>query len=274
MEGGGLINKIHHGDCLDIMPLIQDKSVDVIFCDLPYGTTKFKWDVVIPFEPLFNHYERIIKENGIILLTAQQPFATDLINAFRKYFRYEIIWQKPQKLGFLSANKAPLRAHENILVFYKKQPYYNPQKSFDKNAILGRVRSREKGRYEGYSEYTAGVDYIDTGFKYPTSVINISNWNGALFGVNTKINDHGTKKPVDLIRYLILTYAKPGFLVLDNCMGSGTTAEACILEGIDFIGIEKDENFYKNSVKRIENVKQRVQSQLFQPYQLSQTQLF
>jgi len=271
-----MINKIYHGDCLEIMPLIPDRSVDMIFCDLPYGTTNFKWDVLIPFEPLFKEYNRLIKDHGAMVFTAQQPFATDLINANRKYFRYEIIWQKNQKLGFTNANKMPLRGHENILIFYKKLPIYNPQKSFLGQQSWGRVRKGKIGlNYKGYSEFEKeGYQYTDTGFRHPSSIINITNWNGALFGKNEKSQEHGTHKPVDLLRYLILTYTNNGDTVLDNCIGSGTTAEACILEGRNFIGIEMDEKFYKNSIERIKGVKKRIESQLFKPSELNQTKLF
>lgn len=269
-----LINKIHLGDCLDIMPLIEDNSIDMIFCDLPYGTTNFKWDILIPFDKLWKQYNRIIKDNGIILLTAQQPFATDLINSNRKYFRYEWIWQKNQCLGFLNAKKMPLRGHELVLCFYKKLPFYNPQKSFIQQQSWSRVRKQSSARYEGYSGMKEKTQYEDTGHRYPSSVINISNWNGALFGKDVKSQVHGTHKPVDLIRYFLLTYSKIGDLVLDNCMGSGTTAEACILEGRNFIGCEMNEKFYHSSLSRISKVNKRIESQIFSPVQLQQNNLF
>jgi site-specific DNA-methyltransferase (adenine-specific) len=160
-----LLNKIHLGDCLEIMPLIDDKSIDMIFCDLPYGTTNFDWDVVIPFEPLFKQYLRIIKDNGIILLTAQQPFATDVINACRKYFRYDLVWEKTQKMGFPNANKMPLKAHELILVFYKKLPYYNPIKSqaSKDNMSWGRTRKQGENRYNGYQSSMGKATYKSKG---------------------------------------------------------------------------------------------------------------
>lgn len=187
-------NSILQGDCLEKMKLIADKSIDMILCDLPYGTTNCKWDVVIPFEPLWKEYWRIIKDNGAIVLTAQQPFATDLINSFRKYFRYEIIWEKTQKLGFGNCNKMPLRGHENILVFYKKLPTYNPQKRFEPNAQIGRTRGRQKDRYRGYSNFNTREEYIDTGWRFPHSVVKISNWNGGGVWVMIKLKQPSTPR--------------------------------------------------------------------------------
>jgi site-specific DNA-methyltransferase (adenine-specific) len=247
------LNTIHHGDYLEKMKLIADKSIDMILCDLPYGTTNCKWDVIIPFEPLWKEYLRIIKDNGAILLTAQQPFATDLINSCRKYFRYEIIWEKTQKLGFLNANKMPLRGHENILVFYKKLPTYNPQKyttTKDKMS-WGRTRNTQGQRYVGYANYKDS-SYTDTGERHPHSVIKISNWNGALFGKTDRAVKHPTQKPVELFSWLIKTYTNPGETVLDNCSGSATTAIACIQEGRNYICIEKDETYYQYSLERVQ----------------------
>jgi site-specific DNA-methyltransferase (adenine-specific) len=245
------VNQIYHGDCLEKMKLIDDKSIDMIMCDLPYGTTRCKWDVIIPFEPLWKEYLRIIKDDGAICLTAQQPFATDVINSCRKYFRYEIIWEKTQKMGFLDANKRPLRAHENVLVFYKKQPIYNPQKTIvtDRSSV-GRTRKQRSGRYEGYSACNTG-SYTDTGERYPTSVLKISNWNGALFGNTKNAVKHPTQKPVELYSWCIRTFTNPGAIVLDNCSGSGTNAISCIEEDRNYICIEKDEPIFLNSIERV-----------------------
>ena len=251
-----MINKVHLGDCLELMKDIPDGSIDMILCDLPYGSTAFKWDVVIPFDKLWDQYKRIIKENGAIVLTAQQPFATDLINSNRKLFRYEIIWEKTMKLGFLNANKMPLRGHENILIFYKKLPTYNPQKTQTGKARNRNVKliNQTKSRYAGYNNFRS-VSTIDDGSRYPHSVVKFSNWNGSGFVKNKNPGIHPTQKPVDLFEWLIKTYSNEGDLVLDNCSGSGTTAIACIRNNRNYICIEKEEKYYLDSLNRIENEK-------------------
>ena len=251
------INSVNHGDCLELMKEIPDKSIDMILCDLPYGTTACKWDILIDFEELWGDYRRIIKNKGAIVLTASQPFTTDLINSGRDLFRYEIIWQKTQKLGFLSANKRPLKGHENICVFYKSQCTYNPQKYRSSTRSKGRVRVKTADRYEGYGKVNA-ENYIDDGYNYPDSIIKISNWNGALFGNTVKATKHPTQKPVALFEYLIKTYTNEGDLVLDNCIGSGTTAVACINTGRKFIGIEKDKEYFEIAQKRIKEAQAQV----------------
>ncbi len=244
------INKIYCADCLDLMKEMEDNSVDMILCDLPYGITQCKWDSLIPLAPLWEQYWRVTKENAAIVLTSQQPFTTDLINSCRLQFRYEIIWEKTMKMGFFNANKMPLRAHENILVYYKSLPKYNPIKSTIKENY--RKRKREKDRYSGYSSIGECNDfYENTGERYPTSIIKFSNWNGALFGNNSKATKHPTQKPVALFEYLIKTYTNTGDLVLDNCIGSGTTAVACINTGRNFIGIEKDADYFEIAQRRI-----------------------
>jgi site-specific DNA-methyltransferase (adenine-specific) len=189
--------KLYRGDCLDILPTIASGCVDLILCDLPYGTTACKWDSVIPIEPLFAEYRRIAKPNAAIVLTAQQPFATDLINGWRKGFRYELIWEKNCALGFFNANKMPLRAHENILVFYAKLPTYNPQKTFGhknygadgpyKLEIYGTARTRKK---------------CGDGSRYPRSVLK---FNKICFA-----SSHPTQKPIDLFRMVDSNIFKSG----------------------------------------------------------------
>lgn len=248
-----MINEIHLGDCLELMKDIPDGSIDMILCDLPYGSTAFKWDVVIPFDKLWDQYKRIIKENGAIVLTAQQPFATDLINSNRKLFRYEIIWEKTMKLGFLNANKMPLKGHENILIFYKKLPTYNPQKTQTGKARNRNVKliNQTKSRYAGYNNFKA-VSTIDDGSRHPHSVVKFSNWNGLGFVKNKNSGIHPTQKPVDLFEWLIKTYSNEGDLVLDNCSGSGTTAIACLKTNRKYICIEKDTEYFEKSVSRVE----------------------
>ena len=239
-----------HGDCLEKMKEIPDKSIDMILCDLPYGVTKVKWDTVIPFEPLWEQYERIIKPNGAIVLFSTQPFTTDLICSNRKMFRYEIVWEKTQKTGFYNANKMPLKGHENILVFYKSLPTYNPQKYAVKRKDVGRVRNKKADRCVLYGHVEA-QDWVETGQRYPHDVIHFSNWNGALFGKTEKAAKHPTQKPVTVLEYLIKTYTNEGDTVLDNCMGSGSTGVACVNTGRDFIGIELDDNYFQIAEKRI-----------------------
>jgi len=233
----------YQGDCLVEMDKIEDKSVDMILCDLPYGTTACKWDSVIPFEPLWKQYERIIKDNGAIVLTASQPFTTILTSSNIKLFRYELIWQKDKASGFLNANKMPLKAHENVLVFYKKLPTYNPQKTI---GGLQRKRTRKKPTHEVLGKTGVNDKHViwQDNTRYPISVLE--------FDVDT-INHslHPTQKPVALMEYLIKTYTNEGDTVLDNCMGSGTTGVACKKTGRHFIGIEKDEKYFEIAVSRV-----------------------
>ncbi len=246
------------GDCLELMKDIPDKSIDLILCDPPYGTTHLEWDKPIPLAPMWEQYNRIIKDNGVILLFSQQPFSTDIVNSNRKLFRYEIIWQKTQALGFLNANKMPLRAHENILVFYKHLPTFNPQKyqlseEYIKEHLvpIGRTRKKTSGRAKHYNEHFDGTPYTDTGERYPTDVIKFSNWNGTLFGDKRKTVKHPTAKPVPLLEYLIKTYTNEGDTVLDNCMGAGSTGVACVNTDRNFIGFELREDFFVIAKTRI-----------------------
>ena len=227
------------GDCLEKMKDIPDKSIDMILCDLPYGTTACKWDTIIPFEPLWEQYERVTKDNGAIVLTASQPFTTVLINSNIKRFRYSWTWEKEQGVNFLMAKKQPLKVHEDICVFSKKQTVYNPQMTEGKPYI------RSGKGYSG--EVTGRVKKVQTknnGTRYPRSVIQFTRETGL----------HPTQKPVALFEYLIKTYTNEGDLVLDNCMGSGTTGVACKNLNRNFIGIELDPEYFKIAEKRIEAV--------------------
>jgi len=226
------INEIYLGDCLEIMNLIDDKSVDMVLCDLPYGTSQNKWDIIIPFEPLWRHYERIIKDRGAIVLTASQPFTSMLVVSKLNLFKYEWIWEKTISSGQLNANKQPLRNHESILIFYKKQPSYNPQ---FKTGTAYKIYRQVTYNNRGYGTQK-DTKKINNGYRYPQSVLKIS---------NPRIkNGHPTQKPLELFEYLIKTYTNAGNLVLDNCIGSGTTALACINTFRDFIGIEKDPKYF------------------------------
>ena len=237
------MNIIYNEDCLSGMERIPESTIDMILCDLPYGITGNEWDKCINPERLFEHYLRVIKQNGAIVLTAQQPFATDLINKCRKYFRYELIWHKSICGGFLNANRMPLRKHENILVFYKKLPIYNPQKTGEKREVTYKKQSGTRcSNYSPTMAYTMAID----GTKHPGSVLSFPNGNHGSI--------HPTQKPVELFRWLIRSYTNAGDLVLDNCMGSGTTAVACILEGRDYIGFETDKGYYDKALARIEAI--------------------
>lgn len=245
------------GDCLEEMKNIDDKTIDMILCDLPYGITKCTWDKTIPFKPLWEEYERIIKDNGAIVLFSKMPFTVDLIESNRKLFRYEIIWEKTQKTGFYNANKMPLKAHENILLFYKKLPTYNPQKYIVERKDIGRVRNKKADRCVLYGHVNA-QDWVETGERYPHDVIHFSNWNGALFGKTDKATKHPTQKPIPLLEYLIKTYTNEGDTVLDNCMGSGSTCVASINTGRNYIGIEKRKNFFDIAEERIMQAEKEV----------------
>lgn len=229
------LNKIHQGNCLELMKNIPDKSVNLILCDLPYGTTACKWDTIIPFEELWNEYKRIIKDNGAIILTASQPFTSALVMSNIKMFAYSLIWEKEQGVNFLLSKKQPLKVHEDILVFYKKQPHYNPIMTIGKPYISGRGNS---------GEVTGKVIKIQTknnGQRYPKSIIKINRETGL----------HPTQKPVALFEYLIKTYSNEKDLVLDNCIGSGTTAIACLRTNRNFIGIELSEEYCELAKKRL-----------------------
>ena len=231
------------GDCLELMKDIPNGSIDMILADLPYGTTACKWDTIIPFEPLWEQYNRIIKDNGAIVLTASQPFTTALINSNIKYFRYSWIWEKEQGVNFLMAKKQPLKVHEDICVFSKKQTVYNPQMTEGKPYISGKGDS---------GEVTGRVKKVQTknnGTRYPRSIIRFKRETGL----------HPTQKPVGLCEYLIKTYTNEGELVLDNCIGSGTTAIACINTGRNFIGIEKEQKYVELARRRVELARRRVE---------------
>jgi len=247
-------NIIYNEDCLIGMSKIDNKSIDMVLCDLPYGTTNCEWDKVIPLEKLWAEYRRVIKDNGAIVLTSQQPFTTDLINSARDIFRYEIIWDKISKMGFLSANKRPLRRHENIIIFYKKLPVYNVQKEKIDVKDMGRARKTRSGLYEGYSTARSN-SWVETGYRFPSSILKITNWNGAIFGKTENAVKHPTQKPVPLFSWLIRTYTNEDDVILDNCMGSGTTAISCLQENRKYIGFETNEKYYNDSINRIEKCK-------------------
>jgi site-specific DNA-methyltransferase (adenine-specific) len=235
----------YQGDCLVEMDKIADKSVDMILCDLPYGTTACKWDSILPLDILWKHYERILKDDGVIALTASQPFTSNLVMSNINWFKYEWIWHKNMGGNFMAATKQPMKQHESILVFYKKFGTYNFIKEDRMQSGLDRVRSspvkgggaKDESVY-GKRERTI-KKYDDK--RFPQSV--------QFFNVERGL--HSTQKPVPLMEYLIKTYTNEGETVLDNCMGSGTTGVACKKTGRHFIGIEKDEKYFEIAVSRV-----------------------
>lgn len=230
-----------------VLPQLPAQSVDLILCDLPFGITDCDWDKRIPFEPLWAQWKRVRKPNAATLLFAQGAFMADLIASNRKEFRYEWIWRKTTPAGFANARKMPLRAHENICVFYARLPTYNPQFYYGKPYKRVVHPRGGGGCYEGGLRGESFVDASD-GKRYPQDVLVFPNKSGHMSGAGRL---HPTEKPVPLLEYLIRTYTNEGGLVLDNCMGSGSTCVACVNTGRAHIGIEKDDGFYNTAVERL-----------------------
>lgn len=230
----------YQGDCLVEMSKIEDKSVDMILCDLPYGVTNIKWDSVIPFVPLWEQYKRIVKDNGAIVLTATNPFAAALIMSNPTWFKYDIVWHKNCPSSPALAKKQVMRQHELVLVFYNKQCVFNPQREEYSESSKNRIKYsfNVDKKSEHYDLKEIG---IRGEMRYPNSVQKIIRQTGL----------HPTQKPVALMEYLIKTYTNEGETVLDNCMGSGTTGVACKKTGRNFIGIEKDEKYFELAVRRV-----------------------
>ena len=239
-------------DCLEGMKLIPDKSIDMILCDLPYGTTACKWDTIIPFEPLWEQYKRIIKDNGAIVLFGSEPFSSNLRMSNLIMYKYDWYWDKKHGANFAQANKRPLKNIETISVFYKKPPTYNAQKTNNPKGEEKRHTyspSKQKEVFVGQVSMTA--DYAKSGIEYepdkllPKCLIAFSREHRP---------QHPTQKPVDLCEYLIKTYTNEGETVLDNCMGSGTTAVACINTKRNYIGFELSEEYCKIAEERIREI--------------------
>ena len=252
-------NIIYNEDCLTGMKRLPDKSIDMILCDLPYGTTKCKWDTIIPFESLWKQYDRIIKDNGAIVLFACEPFTSKLILSNIKNFRQKLTWLKTRPTNVFNAKKQFMNWTEDICVFYKTLPTFNPQMRTDGQFTGKKVQRMNTDRSKGVLIKTGEKkDYVhesNNGLFYPKTVIECSN-------VNSHKNIHPTQKPVDLCEWLIKTYTDEEDIVLDNCMGSGTTAIACINTNRNFIGFELDENYYNIAKQRILDVKNVVISTL------------
>ncbi|MFA7070524.1 MAG: site-specific DNA-methyltransferase [Sulfurimonas sp.] len=234
-------NSLIHGDCLQVMKFIEDKSIDMILCDLPYGIVACAWDTIIPLESLWEQYKRIIKKNGVICLTAVQPFTSELVMSNKKWFKYEWIWEKSNGTNFFNCTKMPLRAHENILIFYANSITYNPQKT------IGNKYKKKQGRVpEIYSNSIYDKTTTDNtdGSRFPKTILKVN------YDNMDKI--HPTQKPISLFDYLIKTYTNEKDVVLDNCAGSGTTAIAAIRLNRNYILIEKELTYYELAKKRIE----------------------
>ena len=240
-----LLNTITCCDCLEGMKLIDDKSIDLILCDLPYEVTQNKADKIIPFDKLWRQYKRIIKSDGIIVLTSQFPFTIDLINSNRSWFRYDLIWDKVLTSGFLNANRMPLRVHEHLLIFYKKSGTYNPQKiKGQQNHSKGKEKKNKNNNYGEYGFKDNTTILGDS--KHPKSIITIRK-------THPSIASHRTEKPVELSDWIIKTYTNEGDLVLDNCIGSGWTAISCKKNDRNFIGFEMSQDYCDIAEKRLKS---------------------
>lgn len=239
--------QLFHGDCLELMKQIPDGSVDMILCDLPYGTTACKWDTIIPFEPLWEQYKRIIKDNGAIVLFGSEPFSTELRHSNLQMFRYDWIWKKDKPSNFALAKKRPLKYHENVMVFYNKQPIYNAQmtKGMPNHSVGRGIRRKINETGCNSPKVTNKTD----GMKFPSAILE--------FGRVPK-PQHPTQKPVALLEYLIKTYTNEGDVVLDNCMGSGSTGVACVNTGRRFVGMELDKGYFDIAEKRIYEARKAV----------------
>ena len=242
-----IMYNLYQGDCLEVMKIIPSKSIDMILCDLPYEVTRNKWDIIIPFKPLWEQYNRVIKDNGAIVLFGQGMFTAKLMLSQEKIWRYNLIWEKDRPSGFLNAKRMPLRNHEDILVFYKKTPTYNPQfwngnplHSMGTKYKEGKLANNNYGKFKSYKNPSAEREG-DTK-KYPRSILKFKRPHPPIFP---------TQKPVDLCEWLIKTYTNEGEIVLDNCMGSGSTGVACLNVGRKFIGIELDEKIFDIANKRL-----------------------
>lgn len=268
------VNRVFQDDCLNLMPQIPDKSIDMILCDLPYGTTQNKWDSVIDLPTLWREYMRIIKDNGAIVLTSQGVFTARLILSNEDWFRYKIVWIKSKSTNFLNAKKQPLRKHEDICVFYKQQPVYHPQMQQGESYDKGIRKNQLTGSYGNFRPVHVKSD----GLRYPNDVIFLEEQpHDDYVYVKTAESEgevyHPTQKPVELGRYLIRTFTDPEDIVLDNACGSGSFLVAAALENRNYIGIEKNESVMLHKVektdyikiceKRLEKAQENVSSNIF-----------
>lgn len=238
--------KLLQGNCIELMKDIPDKSIDMILCDLPYGTTTCKWDVIIPFNNLWEQYHRICKDNTAIVLFGQEPFSSYLRTSNIKEYRYDWYWEKERLTNIAQVKRRAGKTIETISVFYKKQPTYNPQMTkYNGTPRTNKVKNGKLGILTD-AQTKKVIEYKDTGLRYPTQVLKFQR-------DCLSCNLHPTQKPVALLEYLIKTYTNENDLVLDNCMGSGSTGIACLNTNRNFIGIELDKQYYDIAVKRINN---------------------
>lgn len=235
-------------DCFDVFHLIPNKSINSVIVDLPYGTTACKWDIIIPFEPLWEQYERIIKNDGCLVFTGTQPFTSQLIMSNLKMFKYELIWDKVIPTGFAISKYQPMKQHENILIFAKGKTTYNPQKiKRDKPRLYNRTHKSYSGsenlnRHDGKNRV---LEYYE-----PRSIQSFSN-------ANRKSKKHPTEKPIELMEWLVKTYTNENDIILDNTMGSGTTGLACLQTNRKFIGIEKEEKYFNIATERLKQYRKK-----------------
>jgi site-specific DNA-methyltransferase (adenine-specific) len=238
-----LLNKTYIGDCLEIMRNIPNETIDMILCDLPYGVTKNKWDSVINLDLLWEQYERVIVENGAIILFGQDKFSARLMLSNEKHHRYNLIWEKTSPTGHLNAKRMPLRSHEDLLVFYKKLPTYNPQKTVGHQRKVSTAKhKRNSKKTTNYGEH--GLTTYDSTERYPKSVLTFAT-------DKQKSALHPTQKPVSLLEYLIKTYSNEDDLVLDNCAGSGSVGVACKNTNRNYLLIEKEKEYYDIILERL-----------------------
>lgn len=240
------MNTIECLDCLEYMKSIPDKSVDLILCDLPYGTTKCTWDIVIPFDELWKQYKRITKDNAAIVLTGQEPFSSYLRLSNLDWYKYDLHWERERLTNIMQVKRRPGKTVETISIFYKNQPTYNPQMTIHTGAkVTNGVKNGKLGKLVDDSNTKKVKPYEDNGTRYPTQVLKFQR-------DTLKSNLHPTQKPVALFEWLIKSFSHEGDVVLDNCMGSGTTAIACINTNRNFIGCEMNRDYFNIAVKRIE----------------------
>lgn len=245
------VNRVIEGDCIEVMRHLPNGCIDMVLCDLPYGTTQNKWDSIVPLDELWAEYKRIVKPNGAIVLTSQGLFTAMLIMSQPKMFKYKWVWEKSKPTNFLNAKKQPLRKHEDVCVFYQRQPVYNPQMTEGEPYDKGVRKNQLSGSYGDFLPVHVHSD----GKRYPTDVV--------YFKTAESEGDviHATQKPVELGRYFVRTYSKPGDLILDNTSGSGSFLVAALMEGRNFMGIEKnaDSELFKNEkIDYIEKTKERL----------------
>ena len=251
MNYNEIINQLFEGDCLKYLKQFPDNSIDMVLCDLPYGTTQNKWDCVISLSKLWKEYERVVKDNGAIVLTSQGLFTAQLMMSNPKMFKYKWIWVKSKPTNFLNVKKQPLRKYEDVCVFYKKQPTYNPQMTKGEPYNKGVRKNQLSGSYGDFQP----VHVYSDGSRYPTDIIyfKTAESEGKVI--------HPTQKPIELGRYFIRTYSNPGDLILDNTFGSGSFLVAALLEGRNFVGIEKNKDvelFKKSDINFIDEAKKRL----------------